>query len=102
MEVLNYLFFFTVAECKEKWRNLRSVYVRRLKPLPSGSGAKSQKPYYLAEAMSFTLPYIKTVGKPEGNVPEEEIPSNSQQSPIIINNDCYWIVLILDHRLEFQ
>nr|XP_023024694.1 uncharacterized protein LOC111512775 [Leptinotarsa decemlineata] len=59
----------SIVECKEKWKNLRSVFVRRLKPPPSGSG-NTTKPYYLSEAMQFTLPYIPTVGKPDGNLPE--------------------------------
>lgn len=43
-----------VAECKEKWKNLRPVFVWHMKPAPSGSGTK-KKPYYLAEAMQFTI-----------------------------------------------
>ncbi|XP_072377407.1 uncharacterized protein [Diabrotica undecimpunctata] len=49
----------SVADCKEKWRNLRTVFMRKIKPLPSGSGAK-RKAYYLEEAMKFCLPFIKT------------------------------------------
>lgn len=41
-----------------------------MKPNPSGSSTKSKKPYYLAEAMKFTLPFIKTLGTPVGNLPE--------------------------------
>ncbi|XP_063241794.1 uncharacterized protein LOC134542872 [Bacillus rossius redtenbacheri] len=60
----------TVNECKEKWKNLRSVFVRHIKPPPSGSSSKNKKPYYLSEAMKFTLPFIKTLGTPSGNLPE--------------------------------
>lgn len=66
----SYFCFFTVSECKDKWRNLRSVFVRHLKPAASGSGANKKKPYYLSEAMKFTLPFIRTLGTPEGNLPE--------------------------------
>ncbi|XP_073961271.1 uncharacterized protein [Choristoneura fumiferana] len=47
-------------ECKERWKNLRAVFVRHLKP---GSGNKTNKPYYLAESMQFALPFIKTLHK---------------------------------------
>lgn len=39
-----------------------------MKPAPSGSGTK-KKPYYLAEAMQFTIPFIKTLSSTTGNVP---------------------------------
>ncbi|XP_066982685.1 uncharacterized protein [Macrobrachium rosenbergii] len=55
----------TVNNCKEKWRNLRTVFVRKLKLQPSGSGRASTKPYYLNEAMQFFLPYV-TVHQPTG------------------------------------
>lgn len=51
---------YTVPHCKEKWRNVRSVFVRKLKPSPSGTSMKSSKPYYLNRFMSFLVPYIKT------------------------------------------
>lgn len=60
----------SAAECREKWRNLRTVFMRKMKPLPSGSGAK-KKAYYLAEAMQFCLPYIKASAPPSsGNLPQ--------------------------------
>ncbi|XP_050498417.1 uncharacterized protein LOC126879445 [Diabrotica virgifera virgifera] len=49
----------SVADCKEKWRNLRTVFIRKIKPLPSGSVAK-RRAYYLEEAMQFILPFVKT------------------------------------------
>ncbi|KAG8334142.1 hypothetical protein J6590_096777 [Homalodisca vitripennis] len=58
------------AECKDKWRNLRTVFMRKIKPSPSGSGAK-KKAYYLAEAMQFCLPFVRTSAPPStGNLPE--------------------------------
>ncbi|KAG8272868.1 hypothetical protein J6590_033526 [Homalodisca vitripennis] len=63
-------FFFSAAECKDKWRNLRTVFMRKIKPSPSGSGAK-KKAYYLAEAMQFCLPFVRTSAPPStGNLPE--------------------------------
>ncbi|XP_046399476.1 uncharacterized protein LOC124165970 [Ischnura elegans] len=56
-------------DCKEKWRNLRTVFMRKMKPSPSGSGGK-KKAYYLENAMQFCLPFIKTVIPPStGNLP---------------------------------
>jgi len=56
-----------VNDCKEKWRNLRTTFVRRIKN--STSGSKAKKPYYLNEAMQFTLPFVKTCAMPSGNLP---------------------------------
>ncbi|XP_046409110.1 uncharacterized protein LOC124174001 [Ischnura elegans] len=50
-------------DCKEKWRNLRTVFMRKMKPSASGSGGK-KKAYYLENAMQFCLPFIKTVIPP--------------------------------------
>lgn len=62
-----------VNECKEKWRNLRTTFVRRMKE--SKSGSKAKKPYYLNEAMQFTIPFVKTCAIPSGNlspIPNED------------------------------
>jgi len=65
----------SAAECKEKWRNLRTVFMRKIKPPPSGAGAK-KKAYYLENAMHFCLPFIKTSAPPStGNLPP--VPLNS-------------------------
>lgn len=52
---------------QRKWRNLRTTFVRRIKN--STSGSKAKKPYYLNEAMQFTLPFVKTCAIPSGNLP---------------------------------
>jgi hypothetical protein len=51
------LFQFPIVRRNEK--NLRSVFVRKLKPARSGSSAKSKKHYYLNETMQFLLPFVK-------------------------------------------
>lgn len=74
-------FFFTGAACKEKWRNLRVVYMRHLKPLPSGSGRKRKKPYYLLDYMHFLTPYVKPTNPPEaGNLPSTSLENTSEMS----------------------
>nr|CAI5836090.1 unnamed protein product [Callosobruchus analis] len=47
----------SVAECKEKWRNIRCSFLRSLKSGPKGS--RQKKPYYLKDYLSFILPYLK-------------------------------------------
>lgn len=58
-----------MENCKEKWRNLHTVFVRRQKT-PSGSGRKDCNVYYIT-VLQFILPYIqgvKSVDSP-GNLP---------------------------------
>lgn len=74
-----FLFIVSVPYCKEKWKNLRCVFVRKLKPSPAGSSKKASKPYYLSKFMSFILPYIKTnsvCDDMSGNVPSPTQPEN--------------------------
>ncbi|XP_072399864.1 uncharacterized protein [Diabrotica undecimpunctata] len=73
----------TGTECKEKWKNLRAVFVRHMKSAPSGSSAKSKKPYYLTDVMQFTLPYVKVLNSAtSGNLPrraEKEIRDDQEE-----------------------
>ncbi|CAG9561002.1 unnamed protein product [Danaus chrysippus] len=50
----------SVAECKEKWRNIRSSLLRNLKP-----SEKSKKPYYLMPFLHFVIPFLKPINNPE-------------------------------------
>ncbi|XP_076655286.1 uncharacterized protein LOC143360381 [Halictus rubicundus] len=50
-----------VADCKEKWRNIRNGFVRSLKPAASGSSAKQRRQYYLHDVMQFVLPFVKPI-----------------------------------------
>ncbi|XP_067002291.2 transcription factor Adf-1-like [Anabrus simplex] len=63
------------VECRERWKNLRSVFVRNLKLFPSGT--KKRKPYYLMDAMQFALPFVKTATS-VGNFPST--PGQAQSS----------------------
>lgn len=51
---------FSVTVAKDKWKNLRSVYVRKRKLRRTGSGRKKIKPYYLTNYIKFIIPFIKT------------------------------------------
>ncbi|XP_072387683.1 uncharacterized protein [Diabrotica undecimpunctata] len=75
--VQNNIIRFYVTECKEKWRNIRSSFLRSMRALPNGS--KPKKPYYLNDYLQFLLPYIKplTAGT-SGNIP----PSETQKTVI--------------------
>ncbi|KAF2885313.1 hypothetical protein ILUMI_20845 [Ignelater luminosus] len=45
--------------CRERWRNIRTTFLRSLKR-PSGKlGAKKNRPYYLTQYLQFLLPFIK-------------------------------------------
>lgn len=73
-----------MENCKEKWRNLRTVFVRRQKPT-SGSGRKDTKIYYMTEHMQFILPYIKEVR----NV---NIPGNLPSPPPLLEDDALNVI----------
>nr|CAD7411071.1 unnamed protein product [Timema poppensis] len=59
----------SVEACKDRWKNLRGCYTRHLKSLitPSGSGARTKKPYYLAGHLQFLQPFTKS-RKSQGNI----------------------------------
>lgn len=46
-----------------------------------------KKPYYLAEAMQFTIPYIKTLSSTTGNVPN--IPEENEDQELKKNDDLH-------------
>ncbi|XP_055627977.1 transcription factor Adf-1-like [Toxorhynchites rutilus septentrionalis] len=48
-----------VEDCKERWKNLKAVFVRNLKP--PNSRKRPKKAYYLMDAMQFTVPYIRSL-----------------------------------------
>nr|CAD7393639.1 unnamed protein product [Timema cristinae] len=57
-------------ECKEKWKNIHTVFRRHLssKP-PSGSGAQTKKDYYLSDVLQFLVPIILEGKQQVGNLP---------------------------------
>ncbi|KAH9644066.1 hypothetical protein HF086_009779 [Spodoptera exigua] len=52
----------TAQECKERWKNIRCSYSKNKKrlDLPSGSGAKTIKEYYLSPHLHFLDNYLKS------------------------------------------
>jgi len=80
----------TAAECKERWKNIRAVFVRNMKPAKSGAGAKTKRTYFLMESMQFTVPYIKALGSPSGNLPippEEKEDKESEKNDSSANEE---------------
>ncbi|CAL7943763.1 unnamed protein product [Xylocopa violacea] len=50
---------WSVADCKEKWRNVRNGFVRSLKIAARRPSARRRRLYHLYDVMQFILPYIK-------------------------------------------
>lgn len=69
---------------KEKWKNLRTTFVRSMK-IPA-SGSRTKKPYYLNDAMQFTVPFIKTNAVPSGNLPPISLEENVESTDTWENN----------------
>ncbi|XP_072383920.1 uncharacterized protein [Diabrotica undecimpunctata] len=57
----------TEKNCRERWKNIRTAYVRSVKPPKSGASQNSTKSYYLAEHLAFLQPYFKG-GETSGNL----------------------------------
>ncbi|KAJ8914274.1 hypothetical protein NQ315_011007 [Exocentrus adspersus] len=75
------------AECKEKWRSLRTDFMGKMKPPPSVSGVK-KKTYYLETAMQFCLPFIKTLAPPSsGNLPSVPLSSTNDEVGAVENSE---------------
>lgn len=78
------------VECKEKWRNLRTVFTRKMKIPQSGSG-RNKKAYYLADAMQFSVPFIKTLVPPSTgnlpNIPQETTTDETLENTEVCDDD---------------
>lgn len=77
--LIYYINNIIVENCKEKWRNLRTVFVRKLKPM-SGSGRKGNKIYYMTDHMQFILPHIRGVSNVNN-------PGNISSPPTLLQNE---------------
>lgn len=71
--------------------------MRKIKPPPSGSGSK-KKAYYLAEAMQFCLPFIKTSVPPStGNLPPVPHDNNENTDETILGSELNNDTTIPEH-----
>ncbi|XP_037935926.1 putative uncharacterized protein DDB_G0291608 [Teleopsis dalmanni] len=50
---------YSVRNCREKWRTIRSSFLRSLKPSRTSTGRGKRK-YYLFKYLQFLVPYTKT------------------------------------------
>lgn len=58
-----------MQSCKERWKNIRTVFLRHLRThTPSGSAGGIKKKYYLEDALQFLIPFIKSNRKQTGNL----------------------------------
>jgi len=58
-----------VQTCKERWKNIRTVFLRHLRQkVPSGSSGGHKKKYYLEDTMQFIIPFVKSGKKQQGNI----------------------------------
>ncbi|XP_044756979.1 uncharacterized protein LOC123315378 [Coccinella septempunctata] len=48
----------TVPKCKDKWRNIRTVFSRNLRR--GRAGDQKRRPYYLKGLLQFLIPFVKT------------------------------------------
>ncbi|KAJ8713322.1 hypothetical protein PYW07_013692 [Mythimna separata] len=74
----------SISDCKEKWRNIRSSFLRSMKP----SGFKVKKPYYLTEYLKFILPFLKpttTAGIESADDSQSYSPQHTNDTEIVVN-----------------
>ncbi|KAG8245826.1 hypothetical protein J6590_098281 [Homalodisca vitripennis] len=76
-------FKLTVKQCKEKWKNIRTVFRRHIFTKPvSGAGGSSKKEYYLADVLQYLVPILKGNPKNIGSnlPPPPETDDHQQQT----------------------
>lgn len=88
--LLIYIYLFISAkECKNKWKIIRSSYIRSLNTkAKSGSKAGAKKEYYLGQYLRFLNPFTKNRPQ-EGNLntPHTEIDSSQEEVEIIASSN---------------
>ncbi|XP_069678787.1 uncharacterized protein [Periplaneta americana] len=74
-------------DCKNRWRVIRSSYVRsKNKKLKCGERVSDQKEYYLAQCMQFLLPFTKSRMR-SGNIPRVNDAEPSEDTDIMAGED---------------
>lgn len=54
-----YFFYISVRNCRERWRTIRSSFLRSLK-LSRTSTGRGKRKYYLSKYLQFLIPFTKT------------------------------------------
>ncbi|CAI6364869.1 unnamed protein product [Macrosiphum euphorbiae] len=71
-----------------------------MKPAKSGAGVKTNRTYYSMESMQFKVPYIKALGAPSGNLPnqpEQKEDKESEENDSTANEEN-----VLEPQCSFQ
>lgn len=66
---------------RDRWRNYRTVFLRRCKAEKEGGASAPKTPYYLKDEMNFLLDFVKVV------VPLKEDPTENHSYTIIMKNE---------------
>lgn len=66
---------------RDRWRNYRTVFLRRCKAEKEGGASAPKTPYYLKDEMNFLLDFVKVV------VPLKEDSTENHSYTIIMKND---------------
>lgn len=73
-----------VLLCKQRWKNLRTVFIRHLKQQSiNGSAENYRRKYYLEDAMHFVIPFL--INKNNSDKKEKSILPQSEED--CLNND---------------
>lgn len=68
---------------------------------PRADGSSKRRPYYLAEAMQFTIPFIKALTVATGNIPyiysEIDISENSIEEPVYVTPSSPTVLPTFQH-----
>lgn len=83
----NCLTFFSVKECKEKWKNIRTVFRRHINTKPpsgSGTGTTIKKEYYMSDVLQFLVPVFKNSTK----CCQSNLPALSDNTEENDNTEC--------------
>lgn len=62
----------TAAECKERWKNIRAIFLRHMKSAKSSAGAKTKKSHYLMELRELYMKALNTSSGNLSNLPEQD------------------------------
>ncbi|XP_055634893.1 uncharacterized protein LOC129774879 [Toxorhynchites rutilus septentrionalis] len=78
--------------CQERWKNLRVVFARHMKPKQDG---RPRKAYYLQEALQFAVPYMKALA---GTASQISTPPEQQEEEDNVKFEEYELELSATSR----
>lgn len=80
------MFFILVQLCKERWKNLRTVFLRHInqRKIKNQATGGFKRKYYLEDSMQFILPFLKGGRQQRGNLTTT---STMEQDLVNLNED---------------